>query len=86
MGLHPVALEVLAEMIQTIAKENQVICSTQSVFFANLFSPQDFIVVDQDQGRSVFHRPDPQSLTRWLEDFGMGDLWNKNIIGGRPEW
>ncbi len=86
LGLHPAALEVLAELIKSASKENQVICSTQSVTFANQFEAKDFIVVDQEQGASVFKRVDKAELKDWLEDYAMGDIWTKNLIGGRPEW
>jgi len=86
LGLHPAALNVLAEIIKITAKENQVICSTQSISFANLFEPEDFIVVDQTKGVSQFSRPNKEKLAHWLEEYGMGDIWNKNLIGGRPEW
>jgi predicted ATPase len=86
LGLHPAALDVLAEIIQAVSKEIQVICSTQSVAFANLFEPEDFIVVDQEQGVSTFRRLERASLENWLEEYGMGEIWTKNLIGGRPEW
>ncbi len=86
LGLHPVASEVLAEMVKSAAKENQVICSTQSVTFANQFEAKDFIVVDLEKGASVFKRVDEAELKDWLEDYAMGDIWTKNLIGGRPEW
>ena len=86
LGLHPAALEVLAELVKSASKENQVICSTQSVTFANQFEANDFIVVDQEKGASTFKRVDGEALKDWLEDYAMGDIWTKNIIGGRPEW
>ena len=86
LGLHPAALEVLAEMVKVTSKDNQVICSTQSVTFANQFEAKDFIVVDQKSGESTFKRVEDEELKDWLEDFGMGDIWTKNLIGGRPEW
>lgn len=86
LGLHPAALEVLADIVKVTAKENQVICSTQSVTFANQFNAEDFIVVDQDKGASTFKRVEESELKDWLEDYSMGDIWSKNIIGGRPEW
>jgi predicted ATPase len=86
LGLHPAALIVLADIIKVICKENQLICSTQSADFANLFAPEDFIVVDQIKGVSTFKRPDVDGLKHWLDDYGMGDIWCKNLIGGRPAW
>jgi len=86
LGLHPAALQVMAEIVKSTARTNQVICSTQSISFANLFEPEDFIVVDQEKGVSIFKRLAKERLEHWLEDYGMGDIWNKNLIGGRPEW
>ena len=84
LGLHPAALDVLADIIHATAKETQVICSTQSAAFANLFTLKDFIVVDAKDGVSEFRRLEKGSLEQWLEDCGMGDIWAKNLIGGRP--
>jgi len=50
----------------------------------NQFSPQDVIVVDRIQGASHFRRLTEQEITAWLEDYGLGDLWEKNLLGGRP--
>lgn len=86
LGLHPAALDVLADIIHATAKETQVICSTQSVAFANLFALNDFIVTDSKDGVSNFRRLEKESLEQWLEDYGMGDIWAKNLIGGRPAW
>lgn len=86
LGLHPAALEILADIVKSTSKENQIICSTQSVTFANQFDAKDFIVVDQEKGVSIFHRVDEKELEGWLEEYAMGDIWTKNIIGGRPEW
>ena len=86
LGLHPNAVEVLAELIKSVAKTRQVIVSTQSVEFANHFEPEDFIVVDEQSGASSFKRLDPEPLHAWLEDYKMGTIWTKNIIGGNPRW
>lgn len=86
LGLHPAALDILSDIIHAIAKETQVICSTQSVAFANLFTAEDFIVVDAKNGVSDFRRLDKEPLAQWLEEYGMGDIWSKNLIGGRPAW
>jgi|CXWL01.1.fsa_nt_gi predicted ATPase len=84
LGLHPYAITLLANMLQSAATKRQVILSTQSVPLVNQFAPEDIIVVDREDGQSVFKHLDPQAAEAWLEEYGLGDLWEKNIIGGRP--
>lgn len=86
LGLHPAALEVLADIVKVKSRESQVICSTQSVVFANQFQASDFIVVDLKRGVSSFNRVEEEELKEWLQEYAMGDIWAKNLIGGRPEW
>jgi predicted ATPase len=84
LGLHPYAINILASMIQQVAEQRQVILSTQSVELLNMFSPEDIIVVDRENGASTFKRLDAQALEIWLEDYTLGELWKSNILGGRP--
>lgn len=84
LGLHPAALEVLAEIIKYVSQDTQIVCSTQSVTFANQFEPNDFIVVGQENGVSRFSRLKEDELQVWLENYRVGDIWAKNLIGGRP--
>jgi predicted ATPase len=82
LGLHPYAITVLASLIRTTSK--QVIVSTQSVELLNEFEASDVIVVDRDEGKSYLHRLNQQELEAWLLDYSLGELWRKNILGGRP--
>jgi hypothetical protein len=50
----------------------------------NEFTPEDIIVVQRTNGESSFQRLDTSQLSEWLEDYALGDLWQKNILGGRP--
>jgi len=87
LGLHPHAISILAGLLRKAATQTQVIVATQSVTLVNQFKTEDIIVVDRKNEESIFSRPDEEEVVRWLEDFeeyGMGDLWEKNIIGGRP--
>jgi predicted ATPase len=85
LGLHPYAITVLASMLQAAAEVTTVIVSTQSVPLVNQFTPEDIIVVEREEHQSVFKRPTPDEMKGWLDDYGLGDLWEKNIIGGRPQ-
>jgi len=84
LGLHPFAINVLAGMMRSAAHDYQLIVSTQSVELVNGFEPQDLVVVDKRNGISTFTRPNAASLSAWLEDYSLGELWNKNLLGGRP--
>ena len=84
LGLHPSAISVLANLLQSAAQRTQVLISTQSVTLVNQFEPQDVVVVEREEGQSVFRRLDGADMTTWLDDYSLGDLWEKNVIGGRP--
>jgi predicted ATPase len=84
LGLHPFAIVQLAEMLRTASRESQVLLATQSVTLMNQFELDDLIVVERQDGSSVFERPDPGRLGEWLAEYSLGELWEKNMLGGRP--
>lgn len=84
LGLHPYAITVLAEVFKQVAEQRQLIVSTQSVELVNELTPEDVIVVDQGDGVSTFKRFTEEELSGWLEQYAMGELWKRNILGGRP--
>ena len=84
LGLHPYAINLLADMLKQVAETKQVIVSTQSVELLNAFEPQDVVVVERESGATVLRRLDPEALKDWLEDYNLGDLWKRNVLGGRP--
>ena len=84
LGLHPYAITILAEMVKQLSDEKQIIISTQSVELLNEFDAEDVIVVDRGENGSEFKRLNEEDLEAWLEeDYALGDLWKKNILGGR---
>ena len=84
LGLHPVAEQVIAGLLKSVARETQVIVATQSSTFLNFFEPQDVVAVEHEQGESSFHRQSPDALASWLKRYTLGEVWNKNLMGGRP--
>lgn len=84
LGLHPFAIRILAEMIEIASKRVQVILATQSVTLLNNFDPKDVIVAENDGVKTTFHRLDEEKLKHWLDEFSIGELWEKNVLGGRP--
>lgn len=84
LGLHPYAITVLAGLIKSTSVQHQLIVSTQSVELVDEFEAEDLIVVDKVGATSTLRRLDVASLDIWLSDFSLGDLWKKNLLGGRP--
>lgn len=84
LGLHPFALNLLASVFKKISKKTQIIASTQSVTFADNFEVEDIIVADTIGNATEFKRLDKELLKEWLDDFTIGDIWQKNLIGGVP--
>ncbi|MEZ8025429.1 AAA family ATPase [Vibrio sp. 1F255] len=84
LGLHPYAITLLGALLRSASKRMQVIVSTQSVPLLNEFDLADLIVVERDNGASTFKRLDAEKFESWLDDYSVGELWEKNIIGGRP--
>ena len=84
LGLHPFAIHQLAALIQSAAKRTQVIVSTQSVTLVNQFGPEDILVVDRTTEGSAFRRLSPEDVGSWMDGYSLGELWEKNIFGGRP--
>jgi predicted ATPase len=84
LGLHPYAITVLADLLRSAATRTQVVVSTQSVTLVNQLSPEDVLVVDRVDGASVFRRLTEEEIATWLDDYALGELWEKNVLGGRP--
>ncbi len=84
LGLHPFALNVVASLFQAVSHHTQVLVSTQSSTFLDSFDADDIVVVERDGEASRFERPNAGKLNDWLEDYSLGEVWEKNIIGGGP--
>lgn len=85
LGLHPHAITLLASLVKQVSTETQVILSTQSSLLLDHFSPEDVLVADRVDGKTEFTRLDPKELATWLDDYSLGQLWEKNELGGRPK-
>jgi predicted ATPase len=84
LGLHPYAMNVVASLLKVASRHTQVLISTQSSSFLDQFEPEDVIVVDREGKESIFRRPDPMALEAWLDEYSLGEVWEKNVIGGGP--
>ncbi len=84
LGMHPYAITLLASLIRQASVDTQVIVSTQSSLLVDHFEPEDVVVADRVNGGTQFTRLESSKLVAWLEDYSLGQLWEKNELGGRP--
>ena len=84
LGMHPYAIDLLASLMKSASADSQVIVSTQSSLLLDHLEPEDVLVADRVDGATQFTRLDSSRLESWLEDYSLGQLWEKNELGGRP--
>lgn len=89
LGLHPTAVGLVADLLKEASRRRQVIVATQSPLLIRSYEPEDIVVVERspdaaDRQQSEFRRLDHPALEAWLEDFDLGELYEKNVTGGFP--
>ncbi|WP_217909916.1 AAA family ATPase [Pseudenhygromyxa sp. WMMC2535] len=85
LGLHPAAITMLAEMLSAAATRTQVVAATQSVTLIDQFEPKQVWAVERDEkGASRFRCLASEDMSAWLDDYSLGELWEKNLLGARP--
>lgn len=86
LGLHPYAIGQLNEMIRDASRHAQIIVATQSTAIIDGFSLNDITIIEHDpqiQGTTA-RRLNESAYRAWLDEYTLSELWNKNVIGGRP--
>jgi predicted ATPase len=86
LGLHPSAIVELASMVKLASRHAQIVLATQSPALLDEFSPEQITVIERDpiSKSSVFKKLNEDDLKVWLEEYTLSEIWDKNIIGGRP--
>lgn len=84
LGLHPFAITQLAALVRAAATKAQLILATQSVTLLDQVDAGEVIVAERNNGASSFKRLDESALAGWKQEYSLGELWLKNVLGGRP--
>ena len=68
------------------SKISQIIITTQSPLFLNYFKPEEIITAEYeaDKQSSRLRRHTQEELAEWLNEYSLGELWEKNVLGGMP--
>lgn len=86
LGLHPFAITQLTQMIKDAALHSQIIIASQSKDLVDYFDIDNISVVEMDKARfcTTVKTLNERDYKLWLERYTVSELWDKNIIGGRP--
>ena len=84
LGMHPYAITLLAALMKQASTRAQVIVSTQSSLLLDHFEPEQVLVAERVDGATRFTQLESSKLESWLESYSLGQLWEKNELGGRP--
>ena len=85
VGLHPDALQLVAEALIEASESMQLIVTTHSEALVDAFSdrPDSVLVCDRDfDNGTQMKRLSKESLKEWLEHYSLGQLWRDGEIGG----
>ena len=87
LGLHPFAITKLAEMIKDASIHSQVIIASQSKDLVDHFDIGDISIVEMDAKSlcTSVRKLSEDEYRLWLEHYTVSELWDKNVLGGRPE-
>ena len=84
LGLHPSAINIVGGLIRAASTKVQVIVATQSTALVDCFEPEDIVVVEREGRSSTFRQLNVEALEGWLKEYSLSELWEKNVLGGRP--
>ena len=84
LGLHPAAISLIAGLIKVLSKDKQVIVATQSPLLVDAFGLDEIVVLELRNGKTGIRNVKHDEYRHWLDEYSTGELWQKNLIGGRP--
>jgi len=86
LGLHPYTITLLAQMIKDAAVHSQIIIASQSKDLVDHFDIDNISVVEMDEHClcTTVKALNEVDYKLWLKHYTVSELWDKNIIGGRP--
>jgi predicted ATPase len=62
LGLHPLALTILAELLRSASERSQVLTITQSTALLDQLTPGELVIVERVDGATRLRRPEPEEL------------------------
>ena len=85
LGLHPAAIALIGGMIKALSYKRQVVVATQSPLLIDAFELDEVVVLEADDEGTRARALASDDYKEWLDEgFLPSELWQKNVLGGRP--
>lgn len=84
LGLHPDIIPVLARLLKDASQRMQIVVTTHSDALVEELTEtaESVIVCEKRDGATVLRRLQMSELSKWLNEYSLGELWRKGEIGG----
>lgn len=85
LGMHPDIIPVIAELLIEASQRTQLVVTTHSSMLVSAIGetvPEAVVVCERDDEGTQMRRLDKEQLAPWLENYSLGDVWMKGLIGG----
>ncbi len=76
LGLHPLGLDQVSELLGEASERCQVMISTQSMTLVDVLR-RDPIIVERRDDHSVLSRRAPFGVDEWLDEYSLGERWER---------
>lgn len=84
VSLHPELLRHLVYLMREASKHTQLIVATHSDRLIRFLKPHEVLVCELEEAEAKMRWADTFNLDKWLEDYSLDQLWEMNVMGGRP--
>jgi predicted ATPase len=84
LGLHPDIVPKVADLLKEATQRTQIVVTTHSDALVSALSdqPESVIVCEAGIGGTSLRRLDRDDLAAWLENYSLGEIWQRGEIGG----
>jgi predicted ATPase len=84
VSLHPEMLRALADLLRDAALRSQVVVATHSDRLISFLHPGEVAVAESNEdGTTQIKSASDLDLAEWLDEYTLGDLWKKGLLGAR---
>ncbi|MDR2008184.1 MAG: AAA family ATPase [Alphaproteobacteria bacterium] len=86
VSLHPLAIDILGDLIESYSQDSQIMVATQSPYILNRLNIENIYVLNfnVDSNETEIKHIDNGKLKEWLKKYSLGELWMMNLFGGGP--